>query len=126
MDDLIELKVLTVDEPTKRGRLYPSDVVHEALKKAKEQEVLVCFGTDPEEMGTVPLRKVCAKVVRWEIRDHALYAFVELLDTPSAQYLEMVRQTGSIVEGSLPSFGLEDDNHVVTEMEILRVDVNPM
>jgi hypothetical protein len=109
----------------KNGRVYPPDVLREAIRKAQPKiDAGRMFGQLESPVDGRTRIGQASHVVRWvkTKRDGSVVASMEFLDTPAGRTaFEMIKQ-GAPMSGALRGRGTVEGN-VVTEMDLSSVDV---
>jgi len=113
---------MVADKPTINGRIYPKEVLEEAVKKYNQSnDKLGQYGFS--ENSKIDLSKVTHETEEVRLEDDgSVVANIKLLNTPYGNMVyDMIKDDAAVVG---PVFlGNIDDNFIVNNAEILSVDI---
>ncbi len=116
MQKEITVSLPVAGDPTPNGRIYPKDVLREAIEKFTPR---YC-GID----GTViDPTKYSHKVTNLDMDEEGVVtARIRILETPAGSVLKALIESGDVAY-SMSSFGKVDENKVVSEQSIVGLGV---
>jgi hypothetical protein len=116
--DTFTMCVLPFGVKNKNGRIY----TRESIKSIPEH-LMVAIG-EPKESLTTDIRNVCAAVDNVDIREDGIYITAHKTNTPARKLMDIYDQAMGL-EFVTCGVGSFDNEHVVMDYQLLRIDAIP-
>lgn len=122
MDNIIVKPVITTDVPNRNGRIYPQDVVKQAMDEfSKRLPVLGEF--EQSQSLTINMDRISHTIEEVYMEGDDMMACIKVLDTPMGNILNQLRSAGVEVFPQSRGSGRVDENGVVLDFSISTIDV---
>ncbi|EBS4516719.1 hypothetical protein DQT32_04825 [Salmonella enterica subsp. enterica serovar Braenderup] len=119
--------ILVFDIPNANGNVYSREMCQSALDlKHKINTESVLGELDNQRSPNIDLDKVCSKIVDIDINLENIEATVEVLPTTSGNQLQEMLNEGVEFYLAARGYGQIDHNNVISNYELITVDVMPL
>lgn len=117
MDKRCVCESIRAGEPTKSGRIYPKDILIEAIEKYKKGYMIGTLA--PKSTTAVNLTEVTHQIKNVWLNDEGqIECDIQILKTPLGLMLN-----GTEDKLSVNALGSVDENGIVNDMEIVSIDL---